>query len=344
MRSLANVCDPPTKPVSKKEFCIAGILTTVYGLDELHQGITEVVCLWLLHPRLETHVYMEPLALTAIDSWRDTDEERTRGYLGLIAVSFDARNHGTRMVKALSNEDWRGGNLTHAQDLFSIIHGTAMDVSLLLEHLPSYIFGRSYRREIIDNIVMGISLGAHAAWHCAVHEPEIRAAVIALGCPDYTRLMTYRAAKSQLNTFTSAQASGESFIGSSSFPPGLEKAVRSKDPVGLLLNGDTSEFWDGLQSIGSPVHKWRSEMVTMHLGGKDLFILSGERDKLVPYACSAPFLKTLRSKVGMAIDKTHVTLKDFTDKVYPETGHAMTREMVNDALEFIRLAMAGMGS
>ena len=39
---------------------------------------------------------------------------------GLIAVSFDQRNHGTRKVDNLANEAWRSGNESHAQDMFSI--------------------------------------------------------------------------------------------------------------------------------------------------------------------------------------------------------------------------------
>lgn len=116
--SLANVCDPPEKPISKKVFCIAGILTTVYGLEEISGATTKVGCLWMLHPRLQTQEYMEPLALAAIDQWRDGNA--TTGNPALIAVSFDARNHGTRLVNVLSNQDWRGGNQTHAQDIFSI--------------------------------------------------------------------------------------------------------------------------------------------------------------------------------------------------------------------------------
>ena len=39
---------------------------------------------------------------------------------GLIAVSFDQRNHGSRKIDELANQDWRSGNERHAQDMFSI--------------------------------------------------------------------------------------------------------------------------------------------------------------------------------------------------------------------------------
>lgn len=38
--------------------------------------------------------------------------------IGLIAVSFDQRNHGTREVNAQANQAWREGNASHAQDMF----------------------------------------------------------------------------------------------------------------------------------------------------------------------------------------------------------------------------------
>lgn len=40
--------------------------------------------------------------------------------IGLIAVTFDARNHGSREIDRLSNEVWRAGNENHASDLFSV--------------------------------------------------------------------------------------------------------------------------------------------------------------------------------------------------------------------------------
>ena len=107
-------------PISKKTFYIAGIITTVYGLEELDPRVQDVACLWLLHPRLQTQECMAPMAASTINAWREEKQmmkkEKT---LGLICVSFDQRNHGSREVHALSNEAWNGGNKTHAQDMFA---------------------------------------------------------------------------------------------------------------------------------------------------------------------------------------------------------------------------------
>ena len=151
--------------ISETTFTIAGVLTTVYGLDELSQGIKNVACLWLLHPRLQTKACMGPLAASNIHEWNRCLHQRKigDGLIGLIAVSFDQRNHGSREINKLSNETWKSGNERHAQDMFSIFHGTAVDVSLLITHLSSYVFPMLEHR-ITDNLVCGISLGGHSAW------------------------------------------------------------------------------------------------------------------------------------------------------------------------------------
>lgn len=108
--------DPPP-PVSKHIFTIVGISATVFGLDELTPGVREVACLWLLHPRLQTQACMGPLAAAALNDWNNQDERRK---IGLVAVTFDQRNHGSREVDPLANDAWRSGNERHAQDMFSI--------------------------------------------------------------------------------------------------------------------------------------------------------------------------------------------------------------------------------
>ena len=100
--------------ISSKTLHIAGILTTVYGLGELPQSSKSISCLWLLHPRLETKKTMESVASTCIIDWN----QRQSSDRFLICVAFDQRNHGSREVTPLANEAWRGGNPTHAQDMF----------------------------------------------------------------------------------------------------------------------------------------------------------------------------------------------------------------------------------
>ncbi len=106
---------PPS--VSKQNFTIAGISVDVFGLDDLSPDVQEVACLWLLHPRLQTQACMRPLAAAILNAWNDRDESKK---FGLLAVTFDQRNHGSREIDAMANEAWRSGNARHAQDMFSI--------------------------------------------------------------------------------------------------------------------------------------------------------------------------------------------------------------------------------
>jgi hypothetical protein len=57
------------------------------------------------------------------------------------------------------------GNETHAQDMYSILAGTAQDVSMLIDYLPSYIFTLA-EHDVVDWGVAGVSLGGHAVWLC----------------------------------------------------------------------------------------------------------------------------------------------------------------------------------
>jgi len=109
-------------PVSKKTYTIAGILTTVLGLDELLPETENVACLWLLNPRLQTQECMAPIAFSAVNDWNHRLKQRNdrEQAPGLIAVSFDQRNHDSRQIDPVANEAWRSGNPRHAQDMFSI--------------------------------------------------------------------------------------------------------------------------------------------------------------------------------------------------------------------------------
>ncbi len=119
---------PPT--VSKKTFTISGILTTVHGLEDLPAEATNVTCLWLLHPRLQTQTCMEPVAASAITDWNH--QPKAAESAGLIAASFDQRNHGSREVNKLANETWRSGNESHAQDMLGIYRSSGAPVFLLI--------------------------------------------------------------------------------------------------------------------------------------------------------------------------------------------------------------------
>lgn len=326
---------PPVPKVSKKIFFIAGIIVNVYGLEELSSNVTEVACLWLLHPRLSKKESMEPVAAASIAAWQAKSQSTLASkQRGLIAVAFDQRNHGSRLVDKLSNEAWARKNPRHAQDMFSTFQGTAADVSQLITYLPAYLFPKD-QRTIVTNMVLGISLGAHAAWHCILHDDSITTAVTIIGCADYYRLMAQRAAVSKLSSWISTDPPGKTFKGSKDFPKALIQAVDKYDPASLLM-GEMAET-SGKDVMRDPTEQERKRITPLmrdHLRGKRIFNLAGADDKLVPYTCSEAFLQWLKKAISpggwFAGQDVHLE-----DKVYPGVGHAFSPGMMRDSVAFI---------
>ncbi|KAG9935515.1 hypothetical protein KCV05_g2092, partial [Aureobasidium melanogenum] len=233
----------------------------------------------------------------------------------------------------LANESWKKGNPTHAQDMFSVFHGTAQDTSILIDFLSSYIFPDS-SRTITKHLALGISLGGHSTWQCVLHEPRITAGVVVIGCPDYKFLMTDRAKKSKLPTWTASE--GNEFLGSTDYPKSLCDATDKWDPMSFLV-GDKLQPTDEQKKTLRPLIKEK-------LGGKHILCLSGGKDKLVPYTCSAPFLNWLKTgldkKEGWFNDQG-IVLEDIVDET---AGHEYSAKMKVEAVRFISENLAGEGS
>ncbi|KAI9849921.1 MAG: hypothetical protein M1837_000135 [Sclerophora amabilis] len=366
--------------ISQRTIPIAGILVTIHGLDELLPAQHEIACVWLLHPRLSKREQMEPIAVAAINAWKSYIEAECGEEFqkkGLIAVSFDHRNHGSRLVSPEANGTWRNGNPTHAQDMFSIYEGTSHDLSHLQTHLASYIFqsaapvNTTPNRILSEQLVLGVSLGGHSAWHSLLHNPMITAGIIIIGCPDYIRLMADRAAKS-LKSFTSSLPVGAAFLGSPDFPPSLLDAVNARDPAAILMRpfvpnddylGTTAPI--STTTSGPPLPKEADlsqvrALMTRHLGNKRILNLAGAADKLVPYAQAAPFMQFLKAattpwsnntnpaatEAGEVTTTTTATTfagegwfadggLEVRDVVFDGVGHEMTPAMVAEVEKFI---------
>ncbi|KFY57623.1 hypothetical protein V496_06372, partial [Pseudogymnoascus sp. VKM F-4515 (FW-2607)] len=119
--------------------------------------------------------------------------------------------------------------------MFATYNGTAVDVSLLIDHVGSYLAEEfaGVMPPIERNLVLGVSLGGHAAWQVLFAEPRVEAGVVVIGCPDYMRVMSDRARLSKRKTYT--PDAGASFLGSADFPPSLLAAVQKWDPRGILF-------------------------------------------------------------------------------------------------------------
>jgi pimeloyl-ACP methyl ester carboxylesterase len=318
--------------VSAQTFTIAGLLVTVHGLAELPPTASDVACLWLLHPRLQTRDTMAPIAAQVVSTWNARTSHGSPGKApkGLIAVAFDQRNHGSREVDKLHNEAWRQGNPRHAQDMFGCYHGTATDASHLMDHLESYIFTAPTGPRITTHAALGISLGGHATWHCLLAEPRITAGVVGIGCPDYTRLMTDRARLSKLSSYTSTAPPGAAFLGSADFPPALQNAIAQYDPAGLLLPDVFNPTGSDPLPSKAQLERFAS-LARERLRGKHILNLSGRDDKLVPYAAGEPFLnvfkQVLKDEPGLDIA--------FEDVLFDGVGHAFPKAMADKATEWL---------
>ncbi|KAK4983892.1 hypothetical protein LTR66_008676 [Elasticomyces elasticus] len=172
------------------------------------------------------------------------------------------------------------------------------------------------------------------AWLALLHDPRIATAIIVIGCPDYVRLMTDRAAKSKLPSWTDGQ--GREFLGSKDFPRSLVEAVERYDPAGLLMGElDTVTGDDYIHPPSEAEITRLRPLMREHLGGKRILCLSGGKDKLVPYACGDPFLHFLKSaideKKGWFNDRG-TRLEDVVDK---EAGHEYSAKMSHVAVKWI---------
>ncbi|KAH7025775.1 uncharacterized protein B0I36DRAFT_365441 [Microdochium trichocladiopsis] len=331
--------------VSKTTISIAGLALDIFGLSELIPVQTNVSCLWLHHGRTRRKEDMAEVAERMVSSFNqqlgrggnsnngDTESHRR----GLIVVTFDQRNHGTRQTDKLANSTWRSGNTRHAQDMFATVTGTVVDTMHLMDVLEGYLWledtaapeagaaaTANARKTIDQHLVLGVSLGGHCAWQLLFEDPRITAGVVVIGCPDYMRLMTNRAKGSKLPTFQSHDG-GASFLGSKDFPPALVAAAKRWDPKARLFGTDA------IPPAGARPEEVHS-LLDRTIRGKRIQILSGGKDKLVPYAVAKPFLDFFKDAVGAWYKHDEVYVED---NVYPEAGHEFSEEMKEDAVRFV---------
>ena len=193
------------------------------------------------------------------------------------------------------------------------------------------------------NLVLGVSLGAHAAWHCIMSDVRISAAVIVVGCPDYMALMGDRARKSKRQTWTSTKPPGAQFFGSSDFPQGLLDTVELYDPASLLISVLDKNDEDRLSKISEAEKERLRPIMEARLGGRRILNMAGGSDKLVPYVCGKPFLDFLKNAIapGGWFSDQGTQLEDI---VYDGVGHEFTSAMKERAIKFISDILADEGS
>ena len=212
--------------------------------------------------------------------------------------------------------------------------GTATDTSHLINYITSYVFPNS-DYSIVNHMVLGVSFGGHAGWHCIMHDPRITTAVVIIGCPDYIRLMFDRARLSKLGTWINSNPPGSSFLGSTDFPKGLVEAVEKYDPAGLLFGENRSRDDDVYDRDPTALEQKRLlPLMKRCLQGKRILNMAGGADKLVPYKCGEPFLRWLKNATASNgwFNEGGVVLEDI---VFDGVGHDMSPAMVTEAHRFI---------
>ncbi|KAK5657360.1 hypothetical protein OQA88_3426 [Cercophora sp. LCS_1] len=308
----------PTPSVSLTTLPISGLLVDIHGLSELAPSATRITCLWLHHPRGTTKARMVDIAARAVYEWnKSPSASRT----GLIALAWDQRNHGTRLIHEVSNESWKKGNETHAQDMFGMVSGAVVDQGILLDAVGGYLF-RERRDRVIDrHLALGVSLGGHSVWQTIFREERVRAGVMVVACPDYMCLMEERAKRSKLATCQEG-----AFLGSRDFPPELVAACEKFDPKALLF---------GTAPVGGTAEEARAALekkVGGRLDGKSFLICSGEDDKLVPYARGKAFIEWFVNTAEPWRRDHDVSIENH---VYAGVGHWFDEKMAIDAVRFI---------
>ncbi|KIK62359.1 hypothetical protein GYMLUDRAFT_242547 [Collybiopsis luxurians FD-317 M1] len=237
---------------------VGGLPVAVYS--STHSDTSKpVFILFFLHGRLGKADDLEPAIKTIYeDVGKGLDKE-------LLIVTFDHRNHGHRLVNNKENQIWdedeSKSNPAHAVDMYTILEGSARDVSFLIDYLPAYLFPES-ERSISGWGLAGVSLGGHSTWTALAREPRIQVGIPIIGCPDYLTLMTARAAKYGISLESASKY----------LPESLLVLIREQAPpfTPYLVSDKSNPFY-----------------------GKKILVLSGAADTLVPWEASKAFVDSL---------------------------------------------------
>lgn len=102
---------------SVKREVIQSLQVKIYGLDDVSGTAKYIDVVWLLHGRLKSQDDMATIANNILSLWHKNPNSQSTG---VIAISFDQRNHGSRLVDDNANQSWKQGNDNHAVDMYNI--------------------------------------------------------------------------------------------------------------------------------------------------------------------------------------------------------------------------------
>ncbi|KAG2338000.1 hypothetical protein BDR05DRAFT_894343 [Suillus weaverae] len=256
---------------TKQTLLVGGLLVDVYSHPTVTSNSSStdsdipIHALFYLHGRFGSA--QEQYVVDAVkgifdDSYTGVGGERTKDLI------MDHRNHGKRLVDQQRNfawsEDPAKNNDQHAVDMYTIQTGSAQDVSFLIDHLSSFLYP-SGERTIVEWGMAGVSLGGHSTWIALSREPRLSLGIPIIGCPDYTKLISQRAASSRI-PFSPPY-----------FPTSFQKYIKTHDPAQLA---------------------YRAKDASNPFLGKKVLVLSGKDERTVPWVASAEFVEGLEVGEG----------------------------------------------
>jgi pimeloyl-ACP methyl ester carboxylesterase len=191
---------------------------------------------------------------------------------------------------------------SNSLDLLSIISGSAQDFKLILDYLPAYLPQFTH----FHNVMLGISLGGHTAYHLASLAPaQIEGYVIAVGCPNLTSLLLSR-------------------LG---VEPGIFNTTLDElnsvnyDKLEKTMHREQRRRWP--RALAELVREGDRKVYEEFPEDVPVLICNGKHDPLVPAFHTASWLEKRRTRT-LSLDEDE-TIKLF---VQENTGHSYTMEMV----------------
>ncbi len=225
-----------------KQFLIAGLECSVYGLDNGKEAPVVFFCHGLTQSIQFSHKYCKSLAEN-----------------GCIAVAIDHRNHGARIVDFSKNQK---GSENYLVDTYGMYTGTARDISHIIDFLPATL---GFNPKKIG--VMGFSLGAHASLVAAVIDEHVDFVIPICGTPDRKSMLK--------NRFVEKGGTEEEF--EQSLPLGMNQNFQKYDAVhnlDKLANRSVFLISGGDDFIvPATTNKCLLEHVEQQFGKRDNFIL-----------------------------------------------------------------------
>ncbi|ANB13126.1 hypothetical protein AWJ20_1407 [Sugiyamaella lignohabitans] len=300
---------------------IGGIAVYVYGLDRIGNvsSIKTLNAVYVLHPRLGDYTYSEALALAWLDSYY---EFSTDNKAPLIAVTFDNRNHGKRVIDPVGNESWAISsepnkiyNELHAQDMCSSIDGSVLDTSLVIDYLPSVLPFKV--QSPIRNVIAGVSLGGHMAWRVAhlLGPDKVYAILPIIGSPNLSILLLERLYFQVLHKTPDFD-----------FSPPWQTTVADNVYHQLVSSSEYGSQVETLlpRPLFNLVSRQDYELERHFPVPIKVFMLCGRDDPLVP-------AKYTEKWVASRALQDHRRPLDLKLYIQPNTGHVCTPEMTRQA-------------